>query len=122
MEGPGCKSGEHTVCFLFQEQKGGSAWLERSEPRGHGGGRQEHGAQGHQRPRRGLRMILCVCDAESHAWYPQQPFQCCHLLGKSSYSMVYSLHGPSLPTGPPYFHKALLLRRAEIKFSFLAAK
>lgn len=23
MEGPGCKSGERTVCLLFQEQKGG---------------------------------------------------------------------------------------------------
>lgn len=54
-------------------------------------------------------MLLCVCDAESHAG-SAATFQCCHLLGKSSYSMVFILctdafltHGTTLfPTKPFY--------------------
>ena len=84
-------------------------WLERSEQRGHGGG------PGRSMVPRDIRGhaedsgYYCVCDAVSHAGSPAT-FQCCHLLGKSSCSMVFILctdafltHGtPLFPTKPFY--------------------
>lgn len=71
--------------------------------------RQEHGAQGHQRPRRGLRMILCVCVMRKPRSIPSN-LQCCPSLGEVQllYGFIlctdaFLTHGTTLfPTKPFY--------------------